>query len=174
LAQAGSSSWSSFSQDIQNGQLNLGIGFVNAKQAQSLLTAEVLAQYKVILTHLEPNETHSSTLLTNFTLRRDYSSTEDIAPTALNILGCDAPVHTYSTGRDLRSNQGLQYLVSTSGSKILLLEGQHRTEIMNNGKVEIFDLTTNQEVSTAIDTTLLSQSIKHLSRFSAKRNYYPQ
>ena len=101
------------------------------------------------------------------------ASLEDIAPTALNLLGCAAQAKAYSTGNSLTQKSNLSYLVSTQGSKVLLLTDKHRIEIMNNGNVRVFDLKTGDEIFSQVDHNILSQGIKHLSRFSAKRSIKP-
>jgi len=100
-------------------------------------------------------------------------SLEDIAPTALHLLGCAAQSKTYSTGETLTQKSNLNYLVSTQGSKVLLLTDKQRIEIMNNGNVRVFNLKTGDETFNQIDHNILSQGIKHLSRFSAKRSIKP-
>ncbi|MCF2949375.1 DUF3413 domain-containing protein [Paraglaciecola aquimarina] len=163
--------WQQFNQSIQNTSDNLAIGFIQAQQLSDVLTPKVLAEYKVLVTDLNTQEDLGSTLLTNFKTNKSMSSQEDIAPTALNLLGCQAKANSYSTGTSLIATDSPKYLVSTQGNKVLLLDKNHKIEVMNNGNVEIFDLSTNQEVFSPIDTNLLSQGIKHLSRFSNKRSY---
>jgi membrane-anchored protein YejM (alkaline phosphatase superfamily) len=165
------SGWQQFSQTIQNTDNNLAVGFIQAEQLAELLTPTVLSQYQVIITDLNQQDELTSSLFTNFVNNKGMSSQEDIAPTALSLLGCQAKANSYSTGSSLTVSNGPKYLVSTQGSKVLLLDNQHKTEIMNNGNVKIFDLRNNQEVFKPVDTNLLSQGIKHLSRFSAKRSY---
>ena len=44
---------------------------------------------------------------------------------------------------------------------------------MKNGNVRVFDLMTGDEAFSQVDPNILSQGIKHLSRFSAKRSIKP-
>lgn len=165
--------WQQFKQNIFNASSNLSVGFVKAAQLNELLTASVLAQYHVIVTNLVNQDTLNNVLLSNITIKKSMASLEDIAPTALNLLGCAAQSKAYSTGNTLTQKGNLNYIVSTQGSKVLLLTSKQRIEIMNNGNVRVFDLKTGDEALSQVDPNILSQGIKHLSRFSAKRSRRP-
>jgi membrane-anchored protein YejM (alkaline phosphatase superfamily) len=160
--------WQQFKQSVLDATSNLAVGFVQAEQLEDLLTENVLVQYQVIVTNLDNQNTLNNPLLTNFDINKFMASLEDIAPTALNLLGCEAQSKAYSTGNTLTRKSNLNYLVSTQGSKVLLLSDKQRIEIMNNGNVRVFDLKTGDEKFTPVDHNILSQGIKHLSRFSAK------
>jgi membrane-anchored protein YejM (alkaline phosphatase superfamily) len=165
--------WQQFKEDLFNSSSNLSVGFVQAAQLNEILTAEVLAQYQIIVTDLVKQNALNTTLFSNFTVNKSMASLEDIAPTALNLLGCAAKAQAYSTGNTLTQKSNLNYIVSTQGSKVLLLTNTQRIEIMNNGNVRVFDLKTGDEVFNQVNPNILSQSIKHLSRFSAKRSIRP-
>jgi membrane-anchored protein YejM (alkaline phosphatase superfamily) len=165
--------WQQFKQNVFNASSNLSVGFVQAGQFHELLTEDVLAQYQVIVTNLVDQSALNNPLLTNITIHKSMASLEDIAPTALNLLGCTAQSKAYSTGDTLTHKSNLNYLVSTQGSKVLLLTNKQRIEIMKNGNVRVFDLKTGDEAFSQVDTNILSQGIKHLSRFSAKRSIKP-
>lgn len=162
--------WQQFKEDLFNSSSNLSVGFVQAAQLNEILTAEILAQYQVIVTDLVKQNALNNTLFSNFTVNKSMASLEDIAPTALNLLGCTANAQAYSTGNTLTQKSNLNYIVSTQGSKVLLLINTQRIEIMNNGNVRVFDLKTGDEVFNQVNPNILSQGIKHLSRFSAKRS----
>ena len=165
--------WQQFKQNIFNTSSNLSIGFVEVKQLDELLTPNVLAQYQIIVTDLANQSELKNSLLTNINIKKSMASLEDVAPTALNLLGCKANPATYSTGNTLTQKSNLNYIVSTQGSKVLLLTNNQRIEIMNNGNVRVFDLETGDEAFSQVDPNILSQGIKHLSRFSAKRSIKP-
>jgi len=165
--------WQQFKQSVFDASSNLSIGFVQTGQLDELLTEKVLAQYQVIVTTLVDQNTLKIALLTNITINKSMSSLEDIAPTALNLLGCAAQAKAYSTGNTLTQKGNLNYIVSTQGSKVLLLTNNQRIEIMKNGNVRVFDLNTGDEAFSQVDPNILSQGIKHLSRFSAKRSIRP-
>ena len=161
--------WQQFKQQVLDASSNLSVGFVDAKQLSELLTTEVLATYQVMVTNLANQKTQNSPILTNFEVKKSMSSLEDLAPTALHLLGCNAQAESYSTGNTLTKPDKLSYLVSTKGSKVLLLTNKERTEIYSNGNVRIFDLQSGDETFNPVDVNILSQGIKHLSRFSTKR-----
>lgn len=165
--------WQQFSSAINNGESNLSVGFIDAAALPEILNNTVLSQYQVILTHLNTKDGLNSTLFANIPLNRTLSSQEDLATTALKLLDCNAPSKSYSTGNSLTTDEGTKYVVGTQGSKVLLLHNKQKIEIMNNGNVRIFDLHSNQEIFSPINTNLLGQGIKHLSRFSTKRSYSP-
>lgn len=161
--------WQKFKQALFDSTSNLSIGFVQAQQISELLSSEVLAEYRVIVSNLDNQSALNNPLFTNVTINKSMGSLEDIAPTALNLLGCAAKSQAYSTGHSLTQKSNLNYIVSTQGNKVLLLTDKQRIEIMNNGNVRVFDLKTGDEVFNQVDPNILSQGIKHLSRFSAKR-----
>jgi membrane-anchored protein YejM (alkaline phosphatase superfamily) len=109
-------------------------------------------------------------LFSNVALRQNISSHEDVVPTAINLLGCTAQTKAYSTGSNLTGKNNLSYIVSTQGSKVILLTSTQRVEIMKNGNVSVFDLKSGNPTFKPVDTNLLSQGIKHLSRFSARHS----
>ena len=166
--------WQQFKQSVFNASSNLSIGFVQVEQLDELLTPNVLMQYQVIVTNLVDQSSLNSPLLTNINIKKSMTSLEDIAPTALHLLGCASNSATYSTGNTLTQKNNLNYIVSTQGSKVLLLTNDQRIEIMNNGNVRVFDLETGDEAFSQVDPNILSQGIKHLSRFSTKRSMRPQ
>ena len=165
--------WQQFKQNISSATSNLSIGFVQAEQLDELLTENILAQYQVIVTNLVDQSSLKNALWTNFAVNKSMASLEDIAPTALDLLGCSAQAKAYSTGNTLTQKSNLNYLVSTQGSKVLLLTNKQRIEIMKNGNVRVFDLNTGEESFNQVEPNILSQGIKHLSRFSAKRSIKP-
>lgn len=165
--------WPQFKENLLTASSNLSVGFVNAVQLSELLTENVLSHYQVIVTNLVDQIPLNNSLLTNIAVNKSMTSLEDMAPTALHLMGCAAPTTIYSTGGNLTQKSKLNYIVSTQGSKVLLLTNKQRIEIMSNGNVRVFDLNTDNEVFSHVDTNLLSQGIKHLSRFSAKRSNKP-
>lgn len=162
--------WQQFQQKLQSSESNLSVGFIKAQQLTEILTPSVLSQYQVLVSGLVGTDALNSPLLSNISIQKPMSSSEDLAPTALNLLGCTAQAKAYSTGDSLDKKSSLNYIVSTQGSKVLLLTNKQRIEIMNNGNVRVFDLNSGEEVFNQVDPNILSQGIKHLSHFSAKRS----
>jgi hypothetical protein len=165
--------WQQFKQNVLDTSSNLSVGFIQAQQLDELLTLEVLTQYQIIITDLTNQNSLNNPLLTNININKSMASLEDIVPTALGLLNCTAKSTTYSTGSTLTQKNNLNYIVSTQGSKVLLLTNSQRIEIMNNGNVRVFNLATGDETFEQVDLNILSQGIKHLSRFSAKRAIRP-
>jgi membrane-anchored protein YejM (alkaline phosphatase superfamily) len=163
------SDWSGFRQGLQTAHSNLAVGFVDKAQLKTLMTPEVFAEYKIMITSLASQENMNSTLWTNFDNHKPLSSHEDLAPTALNLLGCATRSRAYSTGTNLTDKTVSRYVVSTRSNKVILLNNGQRIEVMTNGNVRIFELSSGNELFDQPDTNLLSQAIKHLSHFSAKR-----
>ena len=161
--------WDTFKQELNSGTSNLAIGFISADQLSDLMSDKLVNQYKVMLTSFADNTNYSQSLMTNFSVNHTISNREDIAPTALDLLGCKAQPKAYSTGTSLTSNNSADYVVSTQGSKVMLFTANNRIEVLSNGNVRVFDIQSGDEVFSPVDTNLLSQAIKRLSRFSAKR-----
>jgi hypothetical protein len=161
--------WDTFKHDLNSATSNLAIGFISAEQLSELMSDTLVNQYKVMLTSFANNANYSQSLMTNFSVNHTISNREDIAPTALDLLGCKAQPKAYSTGTSLTSNNSADFVVSTQGSKVMLFTASKRIEVLSNGNVRVFDIQSGNEVFSPVDTNLLSQAIKRLSRFSAKR-----
>jgi uncharacterized protein len=161
--------WEQYKQALSSASSNLSVGFVNTQQLEELLKLDIVNQYKVMLSTFANNANFSQSLMTNFSVNHTISNREDLAPTALKLLGCDAPAKAFSTGTSLTSSNTSDYVVSTKGNKVMLFTATTRIEVLSNGNVREFDLATGEEVFSQVDTNLLSQAIKRLSRFSAKQ-----
>lgn len=159
--------WDSFAKMLAEDSPKLAIGFVSGKHLKQLVTSSLLSTHQVIIGRLSShNKTNEqSILLSNLALKHQVSSNEDLATTLLNLMGCAAEPQNYTTGRNM-SAPGRNWLVSTHGSKVVVLHEDQRIEVMNNGSYKIFDRTTGQESLKPLNTGLLSQAIKHLSHFS--------
>lgn len=160
--------WSEFKQALGSASSNLSVGFVSAGQLQELLALDIVNQYKIMLSTFANNANFSQSLMTNFSVNHAISNREDLAPTALKLLGCNAPSRAFSTGTPLTSTHTADYVVSTKGNKVMLFTPTTRIEVLSNGNARVFDLKTGEEIFNQVDTNLLSQAIKKLSRFSAK------
>ena len=160
--------WDNFEGQVQDTELNLAVGFVSQQQIIDVLTPQVLSNYQVVVSSLAPSDSGHVMLLSNISLKDGLYSTEDFAPTVVNLMGCNAPVNTYSTGRDMLAPRNRAWLVSTQGSKIIVLHNEQRIEVMANGNARVFGLVSGEEISASVDTNLLSQAIKRLTAFSSK------
>ena len=157
----------SYTQPLGSQHGGLHIAFLTASSIESYLTPELLTNSKVIVAtgYSSNNTNNAGTLYSNLPIKGTIASTEDLAPTILNALGCNAPSHFYSTGQSLLS-PSRNWLVSTSGERIVVFHNGKRTDVLSNGSYEITDLATNKRSNAPLNVDLLSQAIKHLSRFS--------
>ena len=156
-----------FRQPISNDHKGLHLAFLPAAQIDDYLSESLLAQSDVIIARgFNPGSgAAKGQLHTNMNLKGDIASTEDLAPTILNALGCAAPASFYSTGRDL-TQPNRSWLVSTTGEKVIVMHANQRIEVLSNGSYDITDITTGQRSTDNLNVDLLSTAIKHLTRFS--------
>ncbi|MGO4893750.1 DUF3413 domain-containing protein [Flavobacterium sp. W21_SRS_FM6] len=162
-------SWQDFKLGLNSGTSNLSVGFIDSEQLTELLAQNVVNEYKIMLSTFANNTNFSQSLMTNFSVNHSISNREDLAPTALRLLGCNAPAKAYSTGTSLTHANTSDYVVSTKGNRVMLFTPTNRFEVLSNGNVRAYDLQTGEEVFNQVDVNLLSQAIKKLSRFSAKQ-----
>ncbi len=159
--------YATFKEQIISDTPKLAIGFVNQKQMQELLNENFIENNNVLITVLaqERDKQKTAPLYTNIKLNAELSSHEDIAATALSLIGCNAPVESYTTGQNLVDPKR-NWLVTTQGSKVIVLHNGQRIEVLSNGNFKIYDRETGNESVSQLNTGLLSQAIKHLSRFN--------
>jgi hypothetical protein len=161
--------WQTFDDNLAQQHTQLGIAFATAEQINSLLNAQILQQYQVLLLkNVTDDSQMQRRLYSNTPLVAEFSSTEDLAPTLLNMLGCHASEKAYSTGRDLQ-NTTQDWAVTTHGRKVIVMQHQQRIEVLNNGTTKVFNVQTGEEEFATFDTALLSQAIKRLSSFSVSK-----
>ncbi|WP_100641600.1 DUF3413 domain-containing protein [Alteromonas facilis] len=135
---------------------------------QWLTLPSIRKAHLLIATGYNPESPETAgTLYSSADIDSAMASTEDLIPTALNMMGCNADVGLYSTGQNLLEPQR-QWVVTTSGDKIILLHGNLRTEVMSNGNYNISDIANGNRSTATLNTDLFSQAIKHLSRFSSR------
>lgn len=157
----------SYQQPLSNEHGGLHLAFLPADTIASYLDENMLRTQNVIIAQGYHTGSGNSkgTLYSNMALNANVASTEDLAPTILSALGCDAPVHYYSTGQNLL-NPSRNWLVSTSGERIVVFHDGKRTDVLSNGSYEITETATNKRSNAPLNVDLLSQAIMHLSRFS--------
>jgi membrane-anchored protein YejM (alkaline phosphatase superfamily) len=158
--------WTQFTDELQSASTNLAIGFVTQQQITQIVSPELLANYKIIIANLFDADETNSRLLSNIPLNNMVSSTEDFPATLLNVMGCKAESNAYSTGQSMTKVGGREWLVSTQGSKVIVLHKNKRIEVKSNGSAKVFDLNSGEELVIPINTNVLSQAIKRLSSFS--------
>ncbi|MGY8897199.1 MAG: DUF3413 domain-containing protein [Paraglaciecola sp.] len=159
-----SQQWADFEQGVTSATTHLAIGFINSEQLSAILaTPQVMRQYQVLV--VTRNEAGGNSLFSNTELFADFASSEDLAPTILNLLGCNAPTQNYSTGRDL-SHPGRDWLVTTHERMVIVMQNDKRIEVSSNGNSKVYNLLSGKELADEADTRLLSQAIKRLSSFA--------
>ena len=156
-----------YRQPVSNNHAGLHIAFLSGDKIADMLSDDVFAQSDVIIAtgFSEDGGTRRGKLLTTLDVKGSIASTEDLAPTVLNALGCAAPVQFYSTGQNLLQPQR-NWLVSTSGEKVVVLHNQQMIEVLSNGSFEISDIDSRERSNDPLNVDLLSRAIKHLTHFS--------
>lgn len=97
--------------------------------------------------------------------QRKISSHQDIAPTLLNLLGCNIAAEQHSTGQNLLSNSR-NWVVSYHENKIIILHDDLRTEIDPNGNFQMLDYENEPVNNGELNIPLVGQAVKLLSSFS--------
>jgi membrane-anchored protein YejM (alkaline phosphatase superfamily) len=154
-------------QPLSNNHDGLHIAFLKSADIESYVKNTLARKHDVIVATGFGSESGKGTLYSTLKLNASLASTEDLAPTILGALGCNAPATFYSTGQSLLS-PSRPWLVSTSGERIVVFHDNKRTDVLSNGSYEISDMATGKRSKEALNVDLLSQAIKHLSRFSTQ------
>jgi len=144
----------------------LHIAFVEGNDVASAIDSAVQAGSDVIVATQRENGT--GTLMSTLPLNAAMATTEDLAPTIMHALGCNAPITFYSTGQNLLAPKRA-WLVSTSGERIVMFHNNQRTDVLSNGSYEIIDTQTGKRSNAPLNVNLLSQAIMHLTRFSENK-----
>ncbi|MBC3764607.1 DUF3413 domain-containing protein [Neptunicella marina] len=163
----GNSSWDAFKQQFAQHSARLAIAFVSPEQAQELLSHFDFSAGQIVITGLQSDSQVSTYSNLQGVDQVSVAGHEDIAPTLLNAMGCSTNTELYSTGQNLMQLKR-DWMVTSLGDKIVLLNPTRRIEVDSNGNHKIFDRQTGAELSEDLNTSVLSQGIKHLSRFIAK------
>jgi len=158
---------SGYQQPITNNHQGLHIAFMQSADTASYVKSTLARNHDIIVATGFGSEDGKGVLYSTLKLDAKLASTEDLAPTILNALGCNAPTTYYSTGQNLLS-PNRAWLVSTSGERIVVFHDNKRTDVLSNGSYEISDMATGKRSKDPLNVDLLSQAIKHLSRFSTQ------
>ncbi|MCV2885241.1 DUF3413 domain-containing protein [Aestuariibacter sp. AA17] len=156
--------WSAFTRDLQKKKPTLAFAFVNSSQVMSLLSTVTNSGFDVLLTSYSQDPHGPVQLYSNYALNTTLSTSEDIAPTVLSRLGCAAAPSIYSTGRSLIA-PNRNWVVSTTDNKVVVLYNGHKIDVLGNGNYKIYERDSGEESLAPLNTSLLSQAMKHLSRF---------
>lgn len=159
-----STNWASFSSQLNEQSSGLFMATVTREELASI-DLQVLSLTTKILFVAKPENSPYHKLYSNLQIKTNMSTTEDIAPTMLTELGCNAAPDNYSIGQALQSPTR-SWAVSTQGRHLIVVHKGLITEVSKDGSFEIRDYMTNEKVLTEIDTNLLSRSIKHITEFS--------
>ncbi|MBF7072710.1 DUF3413 domain-containing protein [Glaciecola sp. MH2013] len=158
--------WLTFSSAMRTQGTGLYIADISVEQyAEIDLTA--LAEDVTVMVVAQIEGKPYRELFTNIMLQTSLSTTEDIAPTILKQLGCNATPSNYAIGQSLQ-NPTRAWSVSTQGRHLVVLHDGLITEVSKDGSFEIREYMTNEKVLKEIDTHLLSRSIKHITEFSER------
>lgn len=161
-----SNDWTAFSQKLASQSSGLFMATVSKEELASIDLPSLHEETKILfVTKLAGSPYYK--LFSNLALKGDMSTTEDIAPTILSELGCNAAPSNYSIGQALQSPTR-SWAVSTQGRHLIVVHNGLITEVSKDGSFEIRDFRTNEKVLTEIDTNLLSRSIKHITEFSKR------
>jgi membrane-anchored protein YejM (alkaline phosphatase superfamily) len=158
---------SGYHQPNSNEHDGLHIAFMDGVDIEDYIEKARQSQHDVIVATGYGSANSKGVLYSNLPLRANVASTEDLAPTILHALGCHASSTFYSTGQSLLSPTR-PWLVSTSGERIVVFHDGKRTDVLSNGSYEITEMTTGKRSNDPLNVDLLSQAIKHLSRFSTQ------
>ncbi len=159
-----SSRWDEFTKKLTEQQSGLFMATVTQEELASI-NLQALSTTTKILFVAQPENSPYHKLYSNLPVKTTMSTTEDIAPTILTQLGCNAAPNNYTIGQALQSPTRA-WAVSSQGRHLIVMHKGLITEVSKDGSFEIRDYTTNQKVLTEIDTNLLSRSIKHITAFS--------
>ena len=158
---------SGYQQPITNNHQGLHIAFMHSADIGSYVKSTLERKHDIIVATGFGSEDGKGSLYSTLEMNATLASTEDLAPTILGALGCNAPTTYYSTGQNLLS-PNRAWLVSTSGERIVVFHDNKRTDVLSNGSYEISDMATGKRSKDPLNVDLLSQAIKHLSRFSTQ------
>jgi membrane-anchored protein YejM (alkaline phosphatase superfamily) len=150
-----------FSNSVLLAGSNLFIGILNQQQMTHILNQPQIADNHIIVAELNGQ---NSKLYSNLRLPEGPTSHEDLSPTILNLLGCDAKEELYSTGQSIITPER-NWVVSSEMENIVIIHNQQRITIDVAGHAIIRNLDSDQQLAQDLDMNLVTQAIKHLSRF---------
>ena len=150
--------------------VNLEIIFAPAATINALMTPDYASNRDIYIAsgfgNVEKNG--KGRLITNQALVETTASIEDLIPTILSSLGCLAPPAYYSTGQNL-FNPSRDWLVSTSGERVLVFYQGKRTELQSDGSFVTLDSETERPVNEDLNMDVLTRAIKQLTAFSTQK-----
>lgn len=154
-----------FTKLMRKNDSGIYLAHINNEQVPKVFDAIKDDKTQLFVTSLKPDSqviTYSNMLLNG---NREISSHQDIAPTLLNLLGCNIPDSEHSTGQNMLADSR-NWLVSYHENKIVILHDGLRTVIDPNGNYLLFDYEGNPQTNMELNIPLLGQAVKLLSSFS--------
>lgn len=161
--------WTEFAANLTGDMPGLHIGFVQRSQLHRLLGALAEQSSNVphlLITHLNPNSQVDTVTNLPIGASQQLSHHEDLATTLLASMGCDADAADYSTGQNLL-NASRNWLVTTQNDKVLIRYQDLHIELDSRGNYQIYDSQGEPLNNRKLNTSLLSQAIKLLGKFTA-------
>lgn len=153
--------WDEFAHAIQTQASSIAVGILLPEQITQLLSNLSLDNLEVLVVDVSQKQAPA---YANFALNRAASSLEDLAPTLLGKLGCDAKAELYSTGRSME-NSTQSWIVSSQMENIVIVDDQKMITIDVAGHAVIRDLESGQQLAEDLNMNLITQAIKQVSRF---------
>jgi len=156
--------WPEFVGDIATNEPKLLIGFVSQSELNQILNMGIIDNYHLLISQLKADKQVG--LYTNIQASAPVRGNHlDLATTILQLMGCQAKSNAYSTGQNLFSGKR-NWMISTLNDRLVLLTPEQRIEVDSTGNYKILSVSDKQEITSPLNMPLLSQGIKHLSRFT--------
>ena len=156
--------WPEFVGEIATNEPKLLIGFVSHSELTQILNMGIIDNYHLLISQLKADQQVG--LYTNIDSATPIRGNHlDLATTVLQLMGCQAKSHVYSTGQNLFTSNR-DWMISTINDKLVLLTPEQRIEVDSAGNYKILSVKDKQELTSPLNMPLLSQGIKHLSRFT--------
>ena len=157
-------SWKEFKSITSLKSPKLAIAMVTSEQLTDILTEKLVSDNQVLVADI--SDGGSNRLYSNLHVAsaQEPSTQEDLAPTLLNIMGCDSDPARHSTGQNIFA-QKRPWVISAMDSNLVIMNANQRIDIDTKGNYKISDLATGEQTDEVLDMNLLRQAMKHVSRF---------
>jgi len=162
--------WEDFKRLYRTSETGLFIGFLNQEQLTALMeqAAKSDENHKIFVSQLKANQEVSTFTNFNIASTRKMSSHADLSATTLFELGCNAEPHLHTIGQRLQTEKR-SWLVTSQNDRVLILHQELKIEVDSSGNFYIYNLDGTANNSVELNTSLLAQAIKLLSRFAYKQ-----
>ena len=158
--------WEDLKVHTKSNKPKLIIAMVDSNQLTELLTEKLVSHNRVLVSDISDKGINKNKLYSNLYIAsaKETSIQEDLAPTLLNIMGCDSDPIRHSTGQNILA-QKRPWVISAMDSNLIIMNANRRIDIDTKGNYKISDLTSGEQTDEALDMNLLRQAMKHISRF---------